>query len=66
MYKKAPRYSYIEQDKCIEPVKDDEYFVTGGRVDTIVRNDSINENDFEIEYVEINHSFKCKLICEKI
>ena len=66
MYKKAPRYSYIEQDKCIEPVQDDEYVLTGGRVDPIVRNDAINENDFGLGYAAMNHPLQCKLIFEKM
>ena len=66
MYKKAPRYSYIKEDKCIEPVKDYEYVITDGKVDPIVRNDAINENDFGLGYAAMNHPLQCKLICEKI
>lgn len=57
VYKKAPRYSFIKEDKFIEPVKDD-YFVTGGRVDPIFRKDAINENNFGIGYTAMNHPLK--------
>ena len=66
MYKKAPRYSFIEQDKCLEPVQNDKYVLTGGKVDPIVKNDAISENDYGLGYAVMNHSFKCKLFCEKI
>ena len=64
--KTDPRYSSLEQDKCLEPVDDDEYNITDLEIIPIVKDGTMKENDYGLDYSEIENPLKSKLIRQKI